>query len=345
MGAESAGMKRKLFLLLLPLMLLQALGSAAEPTERRLIFGYEVHFTDLEPGAHFRLWAPLPQNTAHQKIESLTVTPTKNLRISRDNYNNTVAFLEGTINEGGNLDLQVRCRLRRSEWTPANAPRAPRPDAFLQAPVLAPTDSRVTRVAAHLKPPAEVLESAHQLYDFVLDYMTYDKSIPGYGRGDSLFACDSRTGNCTDFHSLFTSLALARKIPVKFEIGYPIGREESGDIAGYHCWVSFYDPKNGWLPLDISEADKHAGKSRLLLWGCRSESGNLECRKRPCPQSCSAIRTAQLFRQTVARGGRAGRARIELSSALSGPGGRTEQQGSRGRDPEDRSPVVRIARP
>ena len=65
--------------------------------------------------------------------------------------------------------------------------------------------------------PLELLESislasdpqakAAQLYQRVFDYLSYDKSKPGYGMGDSVWACDSRTGNCTDFHSLFISLA------------------------------------------------------------------------------------------------------------------------------------------
>ena len=28
-------------------------------------------------------------------------------------------------------------------------------------------------------------------------------------------------------------------------------------MNGYHCWASFYVKENGWIPVDISEADKH----------------------------------------------------------------------------------------
>jgi transglutaminase-like putative cysteine protease len=30
-----------------------------------------------------------------------------------------------------------------------------------------------------------------------------------------------------------------------------------GDCTGAHCWASFYDPGRGWIPVDVSEADKH----------------------------------------------------------------------------------------
>jgi transglutaminase-like putative cysteine protease len=86
--------------------------------------------------------------------------------------------------------------------------------------------------------------------------MKYDKSGEGWGRGDSLWACDSRRGNCTDFHSVFISLMRAAGIPARFEIGFPIGEAVSGEIPGYHCWAEFYLDGTGWVPVDISEAWK-----------------------------------------------------------------------------------------
>ena len=105
---------------------------------------------------------------------------------------------------------------------------------------------------------SEAISIAKSVYSFVSDHMTYDKSKFGYGNGDVLWACDSKTGNCTDFHSLFISVARNRKIPAKFEIGFPIPIERgNGKIGGYHCWAKFFDEENGWIPVDISEADKH----------------------------------------------------------------------------------------
>ena len=52
--------------------------------------------------------------------------------------------------------------------------------------------------------------------------MKYSKEGKGWGQGDSVWACDSKFGNCTDFHSLFISLARGNKIPAKFEMGFPI---------------------------------------------------------------------------------------------------------------------------
>ena len=78
-----------------------------------------------------------------------------------------------------------------------------------------------------------------------------------FGRGDSNYACDSKTGNCSEFHSYFISLARSVGIPARFAIGasIPSDRNEGG-MDGYHCWAEFYaDGK--WWPVDISEANKY----------------------------------------------------------------------------------------
>ena len=106
--------------------------------------------------------------------------------------------------------------------------------------------------------PAEQLTLARLLYDRVDEHVKYDKSKPGYGRGDVLWVCDSRFGNCTDFHSLFISLARAKGIPARFEIGFSVPEKRGeGPITGYHCWAFFWLDKQGWVPVDISEADKN----------------------------------------------------------------------------------------
>ena len=64
-------------------------------------------------------------------------------------------------------------------------------------------------------------EKARAIYDYVLSNMRYDKSGTGWGHGDTLYACSAKKGNCTDFHSLFISMARSQHIPARFEIGFP----------------------------------------------------------------------------------------------------------------------------
>jgi transglutaminase-like putative cysteine protease len=105
------------------------------------------------------------------------------------------------------------------------------------------------------------LEKARAIYDYVFDNMKYDKTGTGWGRGDTLYACDAKKGNCTDFHSLFISMARSQGIPARFEIGFPLPPDKhAADIAGYHCWAEFFEPEHGWVPVDISEGWKHPDK-------------------------------------------------------------------------------------
>jgi transglutaminase-like putative cysteine protease len=91
--------------------------------------------------------------------------------------------------------------------------------------------------------------------------MRYDKTGEGWGRGDAVWACTSKRGNCTDFHSLFIGMMRSSGIPARFEIGFPLpdGKTE-GDIGGYHCWAEFYLAGIGWVPVDASEAWKKPAK-------------------------------------------------------------------------------------
>ncbi len=106
---------------------------------------------------------------------------------------------------------------------------------------------------------------ARSIYDWVVDNVEYKKVGTGWGNGDTFWACSERYGNCTDFHSLFISLARTEGIPARFEMGFPIPADrEEGRIDGYHCWVEFWLPDEGWIPIDASEAFKHPEKRELF---------------------------------------------------------------------------------
>src|SRR5437667_7992077 len=96
--------------------------------------------------------------------------------------------------------------------------------------------------------------------------MRYDKSGEGWGRGDALWACTSKRGNCTDFHSLFIGMMRSSGIPVRFEIGFPLPENKTeGDIAGYHCWAEFYLVCRLLLAKKNSEAWKNPAKLDFSL--------------------------------------------------------------------------------
>jgi len=128
---------------------------------------------------------------------------------------------------------------------------------FLQPDKLVPLDGKPLELLKDRTLPKDPTAAAKVLYEVVNGHMKYDKTGTGWGRGDSVWACDNKRGNCTDFHSLFISLARANKIPAKFEIGFGLPQKRGGgEVAGYHCWAKFRAEGKGWVPVDISEANK-----------------------------------------------------------------------------------------
>lgn len=252
----------KNFIIALLIVLFQTVSLLAET--RHFEFGYEVVYEGLEPGAEVKMWAPLPQNNAHQKVGRLRMSPPLRARLTEDNFDNRMVFLEGKVPQRGTLRFTVQAQILREEWTTQNASReSEEPARFLTSSERVPVEGRVLKLLpSKLQELESVGEKARSIYDRVLEHLNYDKSKPGYGQGDSLWACDSKTGNCTDFHSLFASLARGVGIPVRFEMGFPVSTETGlREISGYHCWAAFYDEDVGWRPVDISEADKHPDKT------------------------------------------------------------------------------------
>ncbi|MFZ0589190.1 MAG: transglutaminase-like domain-containing protein, partial [Bryobacteraceae bacterium] len=133
---------------------------------------------------------------------------------------------------------------------------------FLAPDRLVPINDRFRYMAAEITRGKDGdVEKAYAIYDYVFHTLRYDKSGAGWGRGDALWACDAKHGNCTDFHSLFIALMRAEKIPARFEIGFPLPEDKAeGEIGGYHCWAEFYLNRLGWVPVDISEAWKNPAK-------------------------------------------------------------------------------------
>ena len=73
--------------------------------------------------------------------------------------------------------------------------------------------------AGQVKADMSDMEKGRAMYDYTFSTMRYDKSGTGWGKGDTLWACDAKRGNCTDFHSVFISMARSQHLPAKFEIG------------------------------------------------------------------------------------------------------------------------------
>jgi transglutaminase-like putative cysteine protease len=230
---------------------------------RNFEFTYAGSAINLKPGSKVRVWLPLPHSTEYQQIEVKSHSLPKQAKVTSDEkYNNCMIFFEAASPKSGRLDFSITYDVVRAEvkW-PTREGRdllESERKLFLAPNSRVPVGGRPVELLQGLKLPSRQKDLGRALYDRVESHMKYDKSKPGYGTGDAVWACDSRFGNCTDFHSLFISLARSQGLPSRFEIGFPIpDKRGQGKIGGYHCWAFFYANNLGWIPADISEADKN----------------------------------------------------------------------------------------
>jgi transglutaminase-like putative cysteine protease len=241
-------------------------AASAEPGEalrsRHFRLSYSVKVTGLPAGKSAKLWMPVPPNGDEQRVHITQQELPGPSQLSQEKkYANDILFVEGTADASGELAARTVYDVTRQEA------RATRPVMMMQDPLVAlflkpdarvPIDGKPLTLLAGKSLPMDQLQLGRTLYDIVNTHMRYSKEGTGWGLGDAVWACDSRYGNCSDFHSLFISLARSQGVPAKFEIGFPLPPERGrGDIAGYHCWAWFKPVGHGWVPVDISEANKN----------------------------------------------------------------------------------------
>lgn len=222
-------------------------------------FVYQVTVPNLTDTA--RMWIPLPSSDAFQTVEVRSVrVPGRKQTLIDQRYSNKILFVSLGPEDGGK-QLELRFQVQRKEKGPYSDP-ASRPKDFLSPEHLVPNSSEFDSIASEVFAGKQGdLVRARALYDHTIDRMRYMKYGPGWGQGDAVYACDSGTGNCTDFHSYYIALLRAAKIPARFAIGASIPSERNdGGIDGYHCWAEFYAEEK-WWPVDLSEADKYSSLS------------------------------------------------------------------------------------
>jgi transglutaminase-like putative cysteine protease len=237
-------------------------GPAASKS-RRFVLTYAGEVAGLKPGEPVRLWLPLPPSNGDQEVHIVRQElPAKGQTAREPVYGNDILYCKAAATAEGKAPFEIVYSISRQE-VKSDSGSAPSADAatlaqLLKPDALVPIDGKPLELIKGKELPKDTAAVARVLYDAVNGHMRYSKEGTGWGRGDSVWACDSRRGNCSDFHSLFISLARSQHIPAKFEIGFGLPEKRgSGEIAGYHCWAKFLVPDKGWLPVDISEANKN----------------------------------------------------------------------------------------
>lgn len=235
-------------------------------------FKLEYHASLGETSGRTKMWVPIPQDTEYQTIRAREVKTDAGYRFVSDQvYGNRFVLVES---DGSAVDVVLTFDVDRLPRLGAPADGAQPLSKEERMQYLSPSRMVITngvvreeavRIAGDAKTSCA---KARRLYDHIVDTVRYDKSGKGWGRGDAVYACDVRSGNCTDFHSLFIGEARSLGVPSRFLMGFSVPRDKpSGEIGGYHCWAEFYEDGKGWLPLDASEAFKDKSRREELFGG------------------------------------------------------------------------------
>jgi len=250
-------------------------GEHQQVPARQFEFTYKVSVPALPPGSGpLRLWIPLPPTDPYQEISGLRLESPIGYKIERESeYGNRFAYIDVPPERATSpFDVLLSFRITRREhrvelsaWRASNDQKShaePGLTRFLHSDRLVPLDGVIAELSRQETQGAkDTLAKARKVYDYVVATMRYDKSGQGWGRGDAIWACTAKRGNCTDFHSLFIGMMRAAGVPARFEIGFPLPADKTeGDIPGYHCWAEFYLDGVGWVPVDASEAWKNPAK-------------------------------------------------------------------------------------
>lgn len=235
---------------------------ADAPKSRQFQFTYAVQIKELPKDKVAKIWVPVPTSSFEQDVKLVRKDVPKQARFARDRvHGNRMLYVESNPDENGVLELSLTYRITRREVSgpiPSKENEALLRARCLGATAMIPLQGKPLDYLKGVTLPEDAVKKARVFYDIVLKHVDYDKSGTGWGRGDVLWVCDHGKGNCSDFHSLFLSLARSQKIPAEFEIGFPLPTKRGKHvIPGYHCWAKFYVAGKGWIAIDASEADKH----------------------------------------------------------------------------------------
>lgn len=238
-------------------------SSEAPPAERtfRIVQTFRV---ERRAGAdEADLYVPIPQDDPWQEVRNFSWSPAAPATV-RDDRTGDAAVRYRVPPQGITVVVSYVVTRRERSADLAQVRAGPVPEEtkrWLADDRRVRVDDRVREIARGATRGARTpFEKARAIYDYVLSHMRYEKKGVGWGRGDLVWACDRKYGNCTDFHSLLIGLLRASGIPARFQIGLPVPEGREGEIPGYHCWADFYVDGPGWVPVDASEAWKNPNR-------------------------------------------------------------------------------------
>jgi transglutaminase-like putative cysteine protease len=222
-----------------------------------------------------KAWFALPQDDADQFVTSLSAEVPGAINVVQDAGGDSFLYVELNGADAKPFKVTEKFTITRREVRRSVDPMKTRPMTDRERREMAPHLGENTHIrmdAAVRKAAADAVGSetnpvlvARRLYDWMLtnvDYWVKDpKNKKASPVGSSEYCMNTRTGNCTDFHSLWTAMARASGLPTRMVYGSFFKKELDGKEKdqSYHCWPEFWAPGLGWVPHDVAVADLFVG--------------------------------------------------------------------------------------
>ncbi len=234
-----------------------------------------------DPGAHTRIWLPVPYatDTSYQRgvqntwqvsgagAAQLTQAPGYGVQML------AVQWPDAQAPRTVTLTSRFQTRNRRVDLTqpPPAATERESPTAlreFLQPTALLPTDGIVKTTANQITRGHQGdMARARAIYDWVVENTCRTASTRGCGVGDVryMLTANDLNGKCADINALFVALARAAGIPARDAYGLRVANSQlgykslgkAGDVTrAQHCRAEFYADGYGWIPVDPADVRK-----------------------------------------------------------------------------------------
>ncbi len=212
-----------------------------------------------------RAWFELPlEGESAQQIADLKIESPLPYQVTKDaKTGNRFVFLEVPPASALPVVVTVSFTDTRREVMGTNGEASPESlDGYLESDPYVVVNPQVRELAAKAVAGKNTLdEKAKALYDWVMGYMDYwvkDKEhLKASGKGLTTYALEKKTGNCSEFHALYGSLCKALGIPSRMVFGSMFRKRLDGknEDQSYHCWLEYWSPEKGWVPVDVAFAD------------------------------------------------------------------------------------------
>jgi transglutaminase-like putative cysteine protease len=247
---------------------------------------HSLKVTKIPQGSHqVRVWFWLPDYDEFQKVLNLEVmSAPAGYRLTRDavyGHRYLYAAVDGPAQDS--IALKTGFLLRNSVSIPVDTAGAGQlTDAhrslfaeYLRrdVPNMEVTNKIVALANDICGRETDEVKQARALFDWVTDHTDhYSKggtAPKSSGKGSVEYCLSNKGGGCTDQHALFIALARARGIPTRLQFGTLLKPANEGKEMdpGYRCWVQYFVPNYGWVPMDISAANTNPAKRDFYFSG------------------------------------------------------------------------------